>query len=141
MLRGTGEAVEKVMRAISDFDKALQLNEGHALSYSGRGYAHWSAGNYDQALADFDRALKLDPSLAEARQGREQVQVFLRRRADAQTKPPATVAASGETKPAAGTAALPAAAQTDPRRDRRRRPRKSPCRLPLPTAASRLSSA
>jgi ankyrin repeat protein/cytochrome c-type biogenesis protein CcmH/NrfG len=53
-------------RAISDFDKALELDPNYAFAYSNRGYAYADKGDYDRAISDLDKALELDPRYAEA---------------------------------------------------------------------------
>ena len=48
--------------AISDYDKALELNPNYADAYNNRGLAHALLGNFQQAIADATRAIKIDPN-------------------------------------------------------------------------------
>jgi tetratricopeptide (TPR) repeat protein len=46
-------------KAISDLDKVLEKDPGHAPSYYERGIAHYEKGQYDLALSDFNKAQEL----------------------------------------------------------------------------------
>jgi tetratricopeptide (TPR) repeat protein len=48
--------------AITDFERALELQPDHFRSLAGRGETYRLMGRYDQALADFTRAIDLDPT-------------------------------------------------------------------------------
>ncbi|MBW1860547.1 MAG: tetratricopeptide repeat protein, partial [Deltaproteobacteria bacterium] len=45
--------------AISDYDKAIELNRGRGESYVGRGYARYAKREYDKAWDDVDMAASL----------------------------------------------------------------------------------
>jgi tetratricopeptide (TPR) repeat protein len=60
-------------RAIEDYDQALRLDPGYALSYYNRGDAYRRLGEYRQAIEDYDQALRLDPGYAEAYHNRGNV--------------------------------------------------------------------
>ena len=61
--------------AIADFDEAIRLGPGSAVSYSNRGYAYHSKGDNDRALADLNEAVRLDPNYAAAYVNRGNVYV------------------------------------------------------------------
>lgn len=49
-------------RAISDYDRSIELKPDFAAGYSNRGLAFAKTGQYDVAIADFNQALKLKPA-------------------------------------------------------------------------------
>lgn len=51
------------IKALADFDKAVELDKYMPNSYSMRGLLYYNTREYDKALADFDEAIKLDPTL------------------------------------------------------------------------------
>jgi|GEM_PF-900597 uncharacterized membrane protein/Tfp pilus assembly protein PilF len=53
-------------QAISDFDRAIEINPEYADAYKGRGVAYGNLGNYTQAISDFDRAIEINPDYAMA---------------------------------------------------------------------------
>ena len=53
-------------QAISEFDKAIELDPDYAEAYSNRGIAYGSQGDFDSAMTDFNKAIELDPESAEA---------------------------------------------------------------------------
>jgi tetratricopeptide (TPR) repeat protein len=53
-------------QAISDFDRAIEINPKYADAYNGRGVAYGERGNYRQAISDFDRTIEIDPEYADA---------------------------------------------------------------------------
>jgi regulator of sirC expression with transglutaminase-like and TPR domain len=60
------ESTEKIFyykNALSDFDKALELNPKYGNAYHGRGNAKSGLGDYAGAIIDFDKALELDESV------------------------------------------------------------------------------
>ena len=54
------------LRAIADYDRALELMPDHAPTLSNRGNAHAVLGDMLKALADHDRAVALDPGYVAA---------------------------------------------------------------------------
>jgi tetratricopeptide (TPR) repeat protein len=59
-----------VAGALSDYDKAIQLNANDPLAQTGRGNAHASSGNWLAALADLSKAIGLAPTNAASYQNR-----------------------------------------------------------------------
>jgi tetratricopeptide (TPR) repeat protein len=53
-------------QAISDFNRALEINPRFADAYYNRGYAYGSKGQYDEAIADYSRVIELSPRFADA---------------------------------------------------------------------------
>ncbi len=56
----------KTVGAISDLDKAIELNPNNAYLYFNRGNLHASNKDYARAIEEYDKAIKIDPKLAEA---------------------------------------------------------------------------
>ena len=52
---------EQYDRAIADCDRAIQLDEADAYTYSIRGHAHYELGNDAEAIADCTKAIEHDP--------------------------------------------------------------------------------
>jgi tetratricopeptide (TPR) repeat protein len=48
-------------RAISDFNKALEINPGYAEAYNNRGVAYGFKGQHDKAISDYSKAIEIDP--------------------------------------------------------------------------------
>ena len=59
-------AVGLYEQAITEFNKAIELDPEYAMAYNNRGNAYWNKGNFDRAIADYDKAIELDPEYAEA---------------------------------------------------------------------------
>lgn len=59
-------------RAMSDFGRALRINNRNAQAYVARALLHQMNGAYDVAVRDYDQALAIDPSLQAAIEGRSQ---------------------------------------------------------------------
>ena len=53
-------------KALSDFNKAIQLNPQYANAYNNRGLTYFNRKDYDKAIADFNKAVQLNPDLAVA---------------------------------------------------------------------------
>lgn len=56
--------------AVSDYDKAIELNPSNADAYCDRGDAYDEMGEYSRVIADYSKAIKLDPNHASAYFGR-----------------------------------------------------------------------
>ncbi|MCK9614063.1 MAG: tetratricopeptide repeat protein [Candidatus Omnitrophica bacterium] len=56
----------KYDEAITEYNKAIELNPNYAEAYNNRGVAYNVKGSYDQAISDFTRAIEINPSYAEA---------------------------------------------------------------------------
>ena len=52
--------------AITDYNKAIELNPKEASIYFSRGLAHFNKQSYSSAIADFDKVIELDPDEAMA---------------------------------------------------------------------------
>jgi tetratricopeptide (TPR) repeat protein len=53
-------------QAISDYNKALEINPKYAEAYSNRGVVYRRKGQYDRAISDYNKALEINPRDAEA---------------------------------------------------------------------------
>jgi tetratricopeptide (TPR) repeat protein len=53
-------------QAISDFNKAIEMNPRYNKAYNNRGIVHRLTGQYDQAISDFNKAIAINPLDAEA---------------------------------------------------------------------------
>jgi len=49
-------------KAISEFNKAIEINPKDAVAYRGRGAAYVGKGQHDKAISDFNRAKELNPN-------------------------------------------------------------------------------
>ena len=52
--------------AITDFNKALEINPRYADAYYNRGNVWGKKGNHDSAIADYNRTLEINPRYADA---------------------------------------------------------------------------
>jgi len=57
-------------QAISDFDRAIEINPKYAEAYYNRGIAYGKLDNYGHATSDFDMAIEINGKYAEAYNGR-----------------------------------------------------------------------
>jgi Flp pilus assembly protein TadD len=48
-------------RAISDFNKAIEINPRYSKAYNNRGIVYRLKGQYDQAISDFNKAMEINP--------------------------------------------------------------------------------
>ncbi len=53
-------------RAISGFNKALEINPRYAEAYLNRGIAYRNKGQHDEAVSDYGKVLQIDPKDARA---------------------------------------------------------------------------
>src|SRR4030042_768531 len=52
--------------ALSDYNKALEINPNYAEAYYNRGTTYGKKGQYDNAISDFNKALEINPKFTEA---------------------------------------------------------------------------
>ena len=52
-------------KAISDFDKAIEINPRYIRAYNNRGVVYRLKGQYDKAILDFNKAIEINPLDAE----------------------------------------------------------------------------
>jgi Flp pilus assembly protein TadD len=65
--RGIAFAMKgKQDQAITDFNRAIQLEPDYAGAFSNRANAYAAKGEFDQAMADYDRAIQLKPDDSDA---------------------------------------------------------------------------
>ena len=57
----------RVDKAISEFEKALQLNPGHIRAHNNLGRLYAMRGNFDEAIVHFKQALAINPRYGRAR--------------------------------------------------------------------------
>ena len=50
--------------AISDFNRAIELDPSYSKAYNNRGFAYNDMGEHEQAIQDFDKTIELDPDFA-----------------------------------------------------------------------------
>jgi tetratricopeptide (TPR) repeat protein len=53
-------------KAISHYNKAIELNPSIDMAYNNRGRAYVSKGQYDQAISDFSKAIEINPRISVA---------------------------------------------------------------------------
>ncbi|MCJ7616801.1 MAG: diguanylate cyclase, partial [Desulfobacterales bacterium] len=53
-------------KAISEFNKAIEISPKYASAYTNRGLAYGNKGQYDRAISDYNTAIEINPRLAEA---------------------------------------------------------------------------
>jgi serine/threonine-protein kinase len=52
-------------QAISDFNKAIEINPKYDKAYNNRGIVYSHRGQYDQAISDFNKAIEINPKEAQ----------------------------------------------------------------------------
>ncbi len=62
--------LKRPVRAIADYNRALQLRPGFATALFNRGNAYADLGKYERAIEDYDQAIKFRPNYAKAFFGR-----------------------------------------------------------------------
>ncbi len=63
----------KVEDAITQFNRAIDLDPGKAVAYAARGSAYFRLGKLDNAFSDYNKAIEINPDLEIAYQGRGSV--------------------------------------------------------------------
>ncbi len=58
--------LQKYELALSDYNKAININPNFALAYYNRGLLYSDQKKYDLALSDYDKAIEINPNYAEA---------------------------------------------------------------------------
>ena len=53
-------------QAISDFNRAIEINQRYTMAYNNRGIVYRLKGRYDQAISDFNKAIGINPLDPEA---------------------------------------------------------------------------
>jgi tetratricopeptide (TPR) repeat protein len=53
-------------QAISDFNRAIEINPRYTMAYNNRGIVYRIKGRYDQAISDFNKAIGINPLDPEA---------------------------------------------------------------------------
>jgi Flp pilus assembly protein TadD len=53
-------------QAISDFNKAIEINPAYGKAYTNRGIVYRLKGQYDRAISDFNKAIQINPLDAQA---------------------------------------------------------------------------
>jgi Flp pilus assembly protein TadD len=53
-------------QAISDFNKAIEMNPAYGKAYTNRGIVYRLKGQYDRAISDFNKAIQISPLDAQA---------------------------------------------------------------------------
>jgi tetratricopeptide (TPR) repeat protein len=53
-------------QAISDYNKAIEINLMNAIAYNNRGLVYDKKGQYDQAISYYNKAIEINPKNAEA---------------------------------------------------------------------------
>jgi len=51
-------------KAISDYSKAIAMDQNYALAYENRGWAYFNIRDYDKTIADCTKAVEIDPKFA-----------------------------------------------------------------------------
>ena len=65
--RGNAYARHGILpQAISDYNKAIEINPKDALAYYNRGAAYAKQGNLLQAISDYNKAVEINPNFANA---------------------------------------------------------------------------
>ncbi|MEK6809775.1 MAG: tetratricopeptide repeat protein [Nanoarchaeota archaeon] len=57
----TKKNLEDFQGAISDYNKALQIDPNYAIAYNNRGVAKMHLGDFKGAISDYNKALQIDP--------------------------------------------------------------------------------
>ena len=56
----------QLIKAIAEYNKAIEINPKYAPVFNNRGFAHIGKGEYDQAISDFNKAIEINPKFAMA---------------------------------------------------------------------------
>ncbi|WP_297766323.1 tetratricopeptide repeat protein [uncultured Muriicola sp.] len=58
--------LKKIDKAISDYNKAIEINPRNGTAYFHRGLAYYDKGQYDDAISDYSKAIEINPKYGEA---------------------------------------------------------------------------
>ena len=50
-------------QAMSDYNKAIEINPNYAEAYNNRGIIYDKQGNFTQAMSDYNKAIEINPKL------------------------------------------------------------------------------
>ncbi len=56
-----GQDVAMQDEAITELNKAIEMNPKHAEAYYNRGIAYYNKGQHDKAIADYNKAIEINP--------------------------------------------------------------------------------
>ena len=62
-----------IQQAISDFNKAIEIDPNYVDAYNNRGNVYCQQGNFTQAISDFNKAIEINPNFGEAYNNRGNV--------------------------------------------------------------------
>ena len=77
------QARDEYLKALKDFQKAVELSPKMDRAYNGLGYAYRKTGDYAKALEHYDLALQISPDFADAIEYRGEAYLGLNRTDDA----------------------------------------------------------
>jgi tetratricopeptide (TPR) repeat protein len=58
--------LKEYKRALSEFNKAIELDPKYAFAYNNRGVAYYDLKDYNMAIQDYDKAIEIDPRSSSA---------------------------------------------------------------------------
>lgn len=113
--RGAAYASKKQYeKAISDYDKAIELNPGYATAYYNRAVAYASKKQYDLAISDYNKVIELSPEDSIAYIGRETAYANKKHYDQAVSDNKKAIVSLPISSPAAQQATSPSASPADP---------------------------
>lgn len=113
--RGAAYASKKQYeKAISDYDKAIELNPGYAAAYYNRAIAYANKKQYDQAISDYNKVIELSPEDSLAYIGRETAYANKKQNDHAGSDNAKAILSLPTSSPAARQVTSPSASPADP---------------------------